>query len=104
MCFSFLYYLLSLMISGVYFYVNAESRRKCDGCPDMRKVEQHPRRGRPEEFINEAERSIGCHIKWVNAAGVLALFHSGNEQNQHHNIIEDLEFPCWKVNVRSRYD
>ena len=30
MCFSFLYYLLSLMISGVYFYVNAESRRKCD--------------------------------------------------------------------------
>lgn len=37
--FSFPYFLLSLMISGVYFYVNAESRRKCDGCPDMRKVE-----------------------------------------------------------------
>mgnify|MGYP000006700359 FL=1 len=92
------------MISGVYFYVNAESRRKCDGCPDMREMEQHPRRGRPEEFIKKAERSIGCHIKRISAAGVLALFHSGNEQNQHHNVIENLKFPRGKVNVRSRYN
>ena len=104
MCFSFLEYPLSLLIPRFDFYVNAESRRKCDGCPDMREVEQHPCRGRPEEFIKKAERSVGCHIKLVNTAGVFALFHSGNEQNQHHNIIEDLEFPCGEVNVRSRYN
>ena len=104
MCFSFLYYLLSLMISGVYFYVNAESHRKCDGCPDMRKMEQHLRRGRSKKFINKAEHSVGCHIKWVNAAGVLAFFCSGDEQNQHHNVIENLKFPCGKVIMRSRYN
>ena len=70
----------------------------------MGQMKQHPRARCPKELDNKPERTIACHVEWVTGAGVFILFHAGNEQDQHHDVIHQLQLPCWTAQLRSWYD